>query len=247
MNQSLIFRYKADTPQFSTLNNPFSSHIPEIAKLAASEFQEFLSKETKTWDYDFSKRRGKMFGVLVVESTDGSLGYLGAVSGLLAGSTTSDRLVPPIMDETKEGYWLTTGMTELTELCEEVNSSNMDAERSRLIQKRKQKSKALQQRLFEGYNFLSLSGKQQNLLEIFKRHSTKTPPAAAGDCAAPKLLQYALQHKLKPIALAEFYWGTAAANTKEHKAFYPACKDRCRPILEYMLEDEELFQLATKG
>jgi len=71
------------------------------------------------------------------------------------------------------------------------------------------------------------------------------PPAAAGECAAPKLLQYAFEHRLKPIALAEFWWGNPSQNKeREHKVFYPACKNKCRPILEYMLNDTALFEHA---
>jgi tRNA pseudouridine32 synthase/23S rRNA pseudouridine746 synthase len=79
-------------------------------------------------------------------------------------------------------------------------------------------------------------------LEIFKKSTQGNPPAAAGECAAPKLLQYTFENQLKPIALAEFWWGNHPNNKeKEHKAFYPACKNRCRPILEFMLNDEELY------
>jgi len=106
----------------------------------------------------------------------------------------------------------------------------------------------LQQRLFENYHFLNRSGQVQNLLEIFKHSSHGNPPSAAGECAAPKLLQYAIQKQLKPIALAEFWWGSAIAHPgKEQGVFYPACKDKCRPILEYMLEDTELFVKRREG
>ena len=71
------------------------------------------------------------------------------------------------------------------------------------------------------------------------------PPSAAGECAAPKLLQYAIEHQLKPIALTEFWWGNSTKE-KTHNVFYPACKNKCRPILEYMLEDTELFINRTQ-
>ena len=84
--------------------------------------------------------------------------------------------------------------------------------------------------------------RRKNLLEIFELSSHGKPPSAAGECTAPKLLQYAITHQLKPISLTEFWWGYGIKNKeKEHLLFYPACKDRCRPILEYILEDTGLF------
>ena len=92
--------------------------------------------------------------------------------------------------------------------------------------------------------------KEKNLLEIFKHSSNRIPPSAAGECAAPKLFQYAIKYGLKPIALAEFWWGGPDKNKeREHRVFYSACKDKCQPILEYMLEDTifNLLEEATYG
>jgi tRNA pseudouridine32 synthase/23S rRNA pseudouridine746 synthase len=99
--------------------------------------------------------------------------------------------------------------------------------------------------LFAHYRFLNRNGTEKNVLEIFESSTQGNPPAAAGECAAPKLLQYAFKHQLKPIALAEFWWGNLENKEKEHKAFYPACKNRCRPILEFMLEDSLLYKNAS--
>src|SRR5690606_21753915 len=63
------------------------------------------------------------------------------------------------------------------------------------------------------------------------------PPAAAGECATPKLLQYAFLNDLKPIAMAEFWWGASPkSEVRKHKQFYPACTGKCEPILKHMLE-----------
>lgn len=183
-----------------------------------------------------------MFGVLVVQKKDNSYGYLGTVSGKLGGNAKCDQFIPSIFDDTVDDFFIHKGMTELTEIGNQIKNSNDIAEISLLKEKRKQQSIGLQQQLFENYHFLNLSGKQKNLLEIFKTSDHGNPPSAAGECAAPKLLQYAITHQLKPIALTEFWWGNSIANKeKEHAVFYPACKNRCRPILEYMLEDAELF------
>ena len=100
----------------------------------------------------------------------------------------------------------------------------------------------LQQRLFEHYDFVNGSGELKNILDIFKQSTSGLPPSAEGECAAPKLLQFAIKHSLKPIAKTEFWWGKSnKQNTKVHLAYYPACKNKCRPILEYLLEDETLY------
>lgn len=104
--------------------------------------------------------------------------------------------------------------------------------------KRKNKSAALQQKIFEHYQFLNIQGEQKNLSDIF----IDIPIiAGAGECAAPKLLQYAFQQNLKPIAMAEFWWGTPPkSQVRKHGNFYPACRGKCEPILRHMLKGMEL-------
>ncbi len=110
-----------------------------------------------------------------------------------------------------------------------------------LKKQRKQKSNSLQQELFGKYQFLNQQKKKKALLDIFPNSEEQKPPAGAGDCAAPKLLQYAFTNNLKPIALAEFWWGTSPnSEIRKHKNFYPACQGRCKPILVHMLEGIKL-------
>ncbi|WP_338378267.1 pseudouridine synthase [uncultured Flavobacterium sp.] len=103
---------------------------------------------------------------------------------------------------------------------------------------RKQKSAHLQQRLFAEYAFQNQYGKLKSIGEIFEEN----PPAGAGECAAPKLLHYAFANKLKPIAMAEFWWGKSPnSEIRKHKQFYPACKSKCEPILmQHMLDGLEM-------
>lgn len=109
-----------------------------------------------------------------------------------------------------------------------------------LKKERKEKSAALQQQLFEQYAFLNQYGKLKSLYDIFKDTAFGKPPAAAGECATPKLLQYAFLHGYKPLAMAEFWWGAPPkSEVRKHKQFYPACTGKCKPILEHMLEDIE--------
>jgi tRNA pseudouridine32 synthase/23S rRNA pseudouridine746 synthase len=245
MDKQFLFNFKTDISSFkifSKLNNPFSAYIPEIAKIAAKEFQEFIAVESKKWNYDFGTQRGKMFGVLVVKKQDNTFCYLGTVSGKLPKNAICEKFIPSVFDESVDDFFINKGMKKLSEIGKQIKKANHPSEIISLKEKRKQKSVSLQKQLFENYHFLNLSKKQKNILEIFKNLSYGNPPAATGECAAPKLLQYAIKHQLKPIALTEFWWGSSAENKeKKHRAYYPACKNRCRPILEYMLEDTELF------
>lgn len=102
---------------------------------------------------------------------------------------------------------------------------------------RREKSAALQQQLFEQYSFLNKDGREKSLHAIFRDTVFGHPPAAAGECATPKLLQYAFVNGLKPLAMAEFWWGAPPkSEIRKHKQFYPACNGKCKPILEHMLE-----------
>ncbi len=102
---------------------------------------------------------------------------------------------------------------------------------------RKRKSSALQQQIFDHYFFLNRLGQQKSLADIFQRNAATSPPAGAGECSAPKLLQYAFLHNLKPVAMAEFWWGESpVGEVRKHGQFYPACRGKCEPILGHMLE-----------
>ena len=106
-----------------------------------------------------------------------------------------------------------------------------------LKEERRVKSSALQRKLFDQYSFLNQLGEKKSLLQIFEHTTDLFPPAGAGECAAPKLLHYAFSHQMKPIVLAEFWWGQSpSADIKKHGNFYPACRGKCEPILGHMLE-----------
>ncbi len=111
------------------------------------------------------------------------------------------------------------------------------AELTALKNQRKQLSATLQQQLFDQYHFLNVKGVSKSLGDIFKETTRLTPPSAAGECAAPKLLQYAFLHELQPLAMAEFWWGASPkSEIRKHQYFYGACQGKCQPILEHMLD-----------
>ena len=117
----------------------------------------------------------------------------------------------------------------------EINAWETKIEQLR--QTRKQRSAALQQWLFGQYQVLNACGERKPLTEIFAPTSQGTPPAGAGECAAPKLLQYAYLHHLRPRCMAEFWWGDSPKQEiRQHGNYYPACKGKCEPILGHMLQ-----------
>ena len=129
-------------------------------------------------------------------------------------------------------YWnfqIENAQKDVNLLLDEINQ---------LKEERRQKSGSLQQKLFAEYSFLNQFGERKSIGEIFNNN----PPAGAGECAAPKLLHYAFEHNLKPIAMAEFWWGQSPkSEIRKHKQFYPACKSKCEPILlSHMLKGLEM-------
>lgn len=103
--------------------------------------------------------------------------------------------------------------------------------------RKKKLSSQLQQRIFEQYQFLNALGAQKSLAAIFRDTVMRKPVAGAGECAAPKLLHYAYANNLRPLAMAEFWWGASPkSEVRKHKQFYPACIGKCQPILQHMLQ-----------
>ena len=106
-----------------------------------------------------------------------------------------------------------------------------------LQRKRKQMSDELQRWLFSAYRMLNAKGEERDLIDIFREYTHAMPPAGAGDCCAPKLLQYAYLHHLRPVCMAEFWWGESpASEIRHHLHYYPACRSKCLPILTHMLK-----------
>jgi tRNA pseudouridine32 synthase/23S rRNA pseudouridine746 synthase len=313
---------------------PFFYEPHPLTRIAALELQNYLELQTHL-DHNFGLEEnqqgnaiGKMFGVLVVQDTEGKLGYLSAFSGKLAGSNDHHQFVPPVFDMLiEDSFFLKEqeNINNINKKVKEVESNEIyknlkqkiehisaqsiediaafkkelkrnkdDRKKLRQEQKaslneqdynvfeahmirhslhdkyqynvllnkwgtlldnarvemaqfdsriealkteRRERSAALQQQLFEQYSFLNKDNKTKSLEAIFKDTVFGKPPAAAGECATPKLLQYAFLNGYKPVAMAEFWWGAAPkSEIRKHKQFYPACTGKCKPILAHMLE-----------
>jgi tRNA pseudouridine32 synthase/23S rRNA pseudouridine746 synthase len=115
--------------------------------------------------------------------------------------------------------------------------AEIDAHIESLKNERKERSGALQEQLFEQYSFLNKAGTSKSLHDIFAPTAFVMPPSGAGECATPKLLQFAFANWYEPLAMAEFWWGASPkSDIRLHKQFYPACAGKCKPILAHMLE-----------
>ena len=209
--------------------------------------------------------RGKMFGVLVVEANGtsgnrtkkGSLGYLAAYSGLLAGRNDWPFFVPPVFDAQQPDGHFKIVERQISAINEEVrnleseyseyseHSEKVSQKLAALKQQRKQFSEELQLWLFSQYRMLNARGEVKDLVEIWRDYHSSPkiqqrfplPPGGSGDCCAPKLLQYAYRHHLHPVAMAEFWYGSSPrGEIRHHGQFYPACRGKCLPILTFMLQ-----------
>jgi tRNA pseudouridine32 synthase/23S rRNA pseudouridine746 synthase len=199
---------------------PFCYEPHPLCLLACDEVKAEIEK--------IGPSEGKMFGVLVAEYSDGALGFLAAYSGLLEGRNDWEYFVPPVFDaQQPDGYFK-------QKEREIMASSN-----------HKEMSQDLQLWLFRQYRMLNANGDTRDLVEIWRDYHQNPkiqkkfplPPGGTGDCCAPKLLQYAYQHQLKPVCMAEFWWGPSpASEIRQHGEFYPACRGKCKPVLTWMLQ-----------
>ena len=309
---------------------PFCYEPHPLCLLASQELQQQLSSNVH-FQQEFT-RTGKMFGVLLVELSQGEIGYLSTFSGKLNLDENlyqkTINFVPPVFDvdaqtdffheESKiinrlnseleellvnpqlDAYEQTLGQklsqqneqldqyrnqmavnkkirkekrnyaknnfegdelaynlkqlaqesidgkNQLRDLkdywCNLVSQiqqklDNLTDEINGIKKKRKQLSTKLQKKLFKQYHLLNSAGVEKDVIELFKNSLYQIPPAGTGDCAAPKLLQYAFKQNMKPLAMAEFWWGQAPkSEIRQHKNFYGACSGKCQPILAHMLD-----------
>jgi len=224
------------------LNDPFGDSTPPICDIVAQELQTYLEKHQKDWIQNFGltptkkgRPKGKMFGILVVRNKAGELGYLQTFSGTLKTEFEKHSFVPSIFDDSTDDFYINRGMRELTLIGNQIKELDNQEEISRLKLLRAKKSTLLQKWLFDQYLILNNLGETKTVTSIFA-DLDKNPPAATGECAAPKLLHHAFAMEYKPLAIAEFWWGISPKSAQRtHKGYYPACENKCRPILNYML------------
>lgn len=249
-DSSLFIKFDVDIAQYDIPDelNIHEQNVHPLCLIAAEKLQAYI-QDQQEWQHNFGLDEndelaviGKMFGVLVAKNEANEIGFLLGFSGKLASSNHHKYFVPPVFDTLDDDFILNKGMIELgvingrlRELVA-MNKEQYADEIESLKVVRKEHSSALQTKLYNQYLFRNAKGDTKSLIDIFKEASYKNPPAGAGECAAPKLLQYAFNHHLKPLALAEFWWGQSPRSAYwQHKEFYPVCKEKCIPILGHIL------------
>lgn len=106
-----------------------------------------------------------------------------------------------------------------------------------LKDKRRSDSEALQKWLFDSFRLLNARGESKSLSEIFAETLLKIPPSGAGECCAPKLLQEAYSQGWRPVSIAEYWYGAPkGGEVRIHGSHYPACRGKCLPVLNWMLQ-----------
>ena len=224
---------------------PFCYEPHPLCVMAAKEVQAYIGSHAEIRE---DADKGKMFGVLVVEKPTPCVSpplqgesegvfFLAAYSGLLAGRNDWPFFVPPVYDaQQPDGHFKTT-----------EREISLATHLSPLISKKM--SQDLQLWLFHQYQLLNARGEVKDLVDIWQAYYSRPklrqkfplPPGGTGDCCAPKLLQYAYQQGLKPVCMAEFWWGaTTHTELRQHLNYYPACRGKCKPILTWMLQGLEV-------
>jgi len=219
-----------------------------LARRAAMQLMETLqSHDVAHWRLH-EAGNGKMFGVLVVATSDGTIGYLRGFSGMVHGTWDIDGWAPPTFDRRAYDAVRIPAEVEMMEFKEQraallasvSNSAStetlhrVDAAVRALDATRAARSRVLTTRIHDTYHFANARGEVRSLRSLF---APNEPPTGSGDCAAPKLLAYAYRLGLRPIALAEFWWGaTSATGDRREGVFYAACRGKCLPILTHMLD-----------
>lgn len=252
-------------PSPTQFTYPFCYRPHPLCQLAAKEVIDYCYNTPDMYPHE-----GKMFGVLVVEQ-EGKRYYLRAFSGIYNGAYHHEGFVPPVCD-LQQGYFHEEEQ-RIVDLTHQINSCNNEVEKQELKVLRKEKSQALQTWTFRQFRMLNANRQVADLLDIFKDYKTPfseeeyidykegraqvkpqskvgVPPGGAGECCAPKLLQYAYQHNLKPVCMEEFWVGPSKGSQMRIEGhFYPSCQHKCVPILTYMMQglDVEENPLFSRG
>ena len=227
----------SDCPRPERFTYPFCYEPHPLCQQAAKEVQTYIGSHGEILE---DANRGKMFGVLVVEH-EGALAFLAAYSGLLAGRNDWEYFVPPVYDaQQPDGHFKTT-----EQKISQITSTIRTTSATRATSIAKEMSQELQTWLFHQYQLLNARGETKDLVDIWQayydrpklRQKYPLPPGGTGDCCAPKLLQYAYQQGVRPVCMAEFWWGQPTKEElRQHLNYYPACRGKCKPILTWMLQ-----------
>jgi len=207
-----------------------------LAARAARELAQALDARQLAVDIDFhGPGAGKMFGVLVVTDARGEPGVLRGFSGMIGQRWHAQGFVPPLFDAAALATFWPAGELEVDAMTHAI--AELDgAERAAMVARRRERSRELWARIQTHYRVADAHGRVRTNAELF---APAVPPGGAGDCAGPKLIAHAYRHGLRPLALAELWWGAPSSGPggadRTHGSFHPPCTTKCGPILRHML------------
>ncbi|SIN92964.1 hypothetical protein [Halodesulfovibrio marinisediminis] len=187
-------------------------------------------------DYLWGIALGQMLGVMVCKKQDGTIGIVRAFSGQYDRLYEIPGWAPPVMNLVRYNEVYSVGNKVVNEYTERINAvaPSETLLLQQLKRERKVCSRSLMDELYDLYVLENFKGERKTLRDVFySRHGMRTGTA---DCCAPKLINYAQQHQLTPLGIAEFFYGTEnKSQTRQHGNFYEACEEKCQPILGFML------------
>jgi hypothetical protein len=201
--------------------------------IARSQHQ--LHEPLLSTDQLFSEARGKMFGVLECATQDNLIKWLYSFSGQYNGLWLADGWVPPLFDVDSFRCINDPAERQIKEISREFDQAPiMSPYRRNLHKKRKKLSQKLMQEIHALYKLHNFRNEKISFTELLGNTAGK--PTGLGDCCAPKLLNYAALSGLAPISLAEFYFGrNNRSQSRNHGQFYPACSEKCQPLIGFLL------------
>ncbi|MEN8200071.1 MAG: hypothetical protein ABFR63_08365 [Thermodesulfobacteriota bacterium] len=183
----------------------------------------------------YGAARGKMFGVLVCRTEEGRQQTLKGFSGQFNGLWEVEGWVPPLFDVKTFQHLNSPVEKQIKGLGRRLEETGGDRRlHSAIRQERRDLSRGLMREIHALYRVHNFKGETCSLFDLFGENNGI--PTGTGDCCGPKLLNHAARQGLQPLGLAEFYWGrTNKSNSRHEGRFYPACKEKCGPILGFML------------
>ena len=215
------------------------------ARALMQEFEEirrldYLSSSRQAdprlaFDHLFPGQRGHMFGVLECLDSAGRSIVLRAFSSLHEGIRYIEGWVPPILSRRTYSEVVLPGQAKIKKMSRAMQRLEPSSSRHvALASERKRISNELMDKLRVLYRFSNFKGEERSLREAFL--FPDAIPGGVGECCAPKLLNHAARSGLRPVGMAEFYWGAPTpSGGREAGKFYPCCETRCRPLLGFML------------
>ena len=219
------------------------------AKIAALELIQQLDREKRldghlppeqadprfSTDYLFGAARGKMFGILECRRADNSVMTVKSFSGQYNGQWEIDGWVPPLFDLRRWHKVNDDTEKEIKRIGAKIHALGQTSSRANeLVRQRKQLSRHLMKALHQLYTLHNFRSERRALAQAYT--GSNGIPNGTADCCAPKLLNFAARNNLRPLGLAEFYYGRQnKQGNRIHGHFYPSCRNKCAPILGFML------------